>query len=106
MGTEILRFAQDDTRRPILLSSPEEPMVQYVGINALSPRPYAIGSILASFIVEAAVIYVKRNRNPSGIMRYRIIQVGIVLICFWRISWLRAHRIKQLYKNIQKNSFR
>ncbi len=53
MGTEILRFAQDDTRRPILLSSPEEPMVQYVGINALSPRPYAIGSILASFMVEA-----------------------------------------------------
>jgi len=38
MGTEILRCAQDDTGWPIRLSSPEEPMVQYVRINELRPR--------------------------------------------------------------------
>src|SRR6266566_7387295 len=38
-GTEILRCAQDDTGQAIRLSSPDEPMVHYVGINGPCGRP-------------------------------------------------------------------
>jgi hypothetical protein len=37
MGTEILRFAQDDTGWQIRLSSTDEPMMQYVGISGFAP---------------------------------------------------------------------
>ncbi len=50
MGNEILHFAQDDTGWPIRLSSPDELMEQYVGINGHQGLLYGSSGLLPAFM--------------------------------------------------------